>query len=130
MTFTLLTTLLLASAIHIPIINAAPSTGCNKPLPQDQVPGGESYLIPDFRTTNGTTRSYLIHIPSNYKIGTPTPLIFSFHGHGKDAAGQEKLSQFSNETVGWNPGAFAVYPNGLPVCPLFPHAFPFLKKIK
>lgn len=88
------------------------STGCGKPLPVAQSPpGGKSHEV-QFKTSAGTDRTYLIHIPSNYDVKTPVPLIFSFHGHGKNSAQQELLSQFSNETSNYNPNGIAVYPQG------------------
>ncbi|KAA8649041.1 hypothetical protein EYZ11_007447 [Aspergillus tanneri] len=90
--------------------HAAGSAGCGKPLPKDQSPGGNSHPT-DFITSDGTPRTYLIHIPSNYNVNRPVPLIFSFHGRHKTAESQEALSQFSNED--WNPDAIAVYPQGL-----------------
>ncbi|KAL2065225.1 hypothetical protein VTL71DRAFT_2894 [Oculimacula yallundae] len=101
------------------LITALPSTstspskssGCGKPLPSAQSPaGGASHQV-KFKQSDGTARTYLIHIPSNYDVNTPAPLIFSFHGRGKNSAGQEELSQFSNEK--WNPDGFAVYPQGI-----------------
>ncbi|RMZ46059.1 hypothetical protein AFCA_001315 [Aspergillus flavus] len=92
------------------LASAAGSAGCGQPLPPSQNPGGSSYGV-NFTLSAGTQRFYRIHIPSNYNVNTPTPLIFSFHGRGKTAESQEKLSQFSNED--WNPDAIAVYPQGL-----------------
>lgn len=89
---------------------AASSTGCGKALPSENTPG-KSHDTP-FKTSDGQNRSYIIHIPSNYDINKPVPLIFSFHGHGKTAAGQEQLSQFSNEASDYNPNGIAVYPQG------------------
>lgn len=89
------------------------SGGCGKPLPTAQSPaGGASHQV-HFTQSDGTARTYLIHIPSNYDVNTAVPLIFSFHGRGKDSAGQEALSQFSNEE--WNPDGIAVYPQGIDV---------------
>ncbi|KAB8272959.1 Alpha/Beta hydrolase protein [Aspergillus minisclerotigenes] len=92
------------------LASAAGSAGCGQPLPPSQNPGGSSYGV-NFTLSAGTQRFYRIHIPSNYDVNKPTPLIFSFHGRGKTAENQEKLSQFSNED--WNPDAIAVYPQGL-----------------
>ncbi|GAQ05603.1 feruloyl esterase B [Aspergillus lentulus] len=88
---------------------ATASAGCGKPLPEHQGTGG-SYPT-DFTASDGTLRSYIIHIPSNYDENRAIPLIFSFHGRSKTAESQEQLSQFSNEA--WNPDAIAVYPQGL-----------------
>jgi poly(3-hydroxybutyrate) depolymerase len=63
--------------------------------------------------SSGLNRNFLISLPSAYNANTPVPLIFSFHGRGKDARYQQKLSQFSNAS--YNPNAIAVYPNGFMV---------------
>jgi poly(3-hydroxybutyrate) depolymerase len=92
------------------------SPGCGKALPDAQQPaGGASHRV-HLNQTNGTPRTYFIHIPSNYAVNTAVPLIFSFHGKGKNASSQEALSQFSNEK--WNPDAIAVYPHGIKVSTL------------
>jgi poly(3-hydroxybutyrate) depolymerase len=93
------------------LATATASAGCGKPLPEHQGAGG--HYPTDFTTSDGTLRSYIIHIPSNYDENRAVPLIFSFHGRSKTAESQEQLSQFSNEA--WNPDAIAVYPQGLDV---------------
>lgn len=125
MAFYYIVTLLLLLGRFTPSVTSAPTatasavattstSGCSSALPDKQSPGGDSHQVA-FTQSNGVKRVYLIHIPSNYDINTPAPLIFSFHGHGKTAAQQEGLSQFSNEGTGYNPNAFAVYPQGLTV---------------
>jgi hypothetical protein len=95
------------------------SLGCGQPLPEGQTPGGDSHQA-FYIQSNGFTRTYLIHIPTNYVVNKPVPLIFSFHGHGKSASQQEVLSQFSNEGHQYNPNAMTVYPQGLRVCSATP----------
>ncbi|KAE8443570.1 hypothetical protein EG329_001732 [Mollisiaceae sp. DMI_Dod_QoI] len=94
-----------------PAILASKSAGCGKNLPAAQSPPGGPSHQTDFTQSGGTPRTYLIHIPSNYDKDTPVPLIFSFHGRGKNSAEQEELSQFSNEE--FNKNSIAVYPQGL-----------------
>lgn len=104
--------LLLATAgqaIQSPILKQ--SDGCGKPLPAKVTPGGASANISIF--SGGLNRSYLIHVPRNYDINTPVPLILSYHGRAKNASEQELLSQFSNSS--YNPNAIAVYPQGVAV---------------
>ena len=104
-TLFVLTNALLGTAI------AAPSPGCaaNNTLPKGQTPGGDSVTVA-FTQSDGTARDYRIHIPSTYVSTTPAELIFSFHGHGTGASGQETISQLSNEA--FNPSGIAVYPQG------------------
>ena len=102
----------LASAL-LSTANAAVSSGCGKDLLKTQQPAGGASHQTTFPQSDGTDRTYLIHIPSTYNINTPVPLIFSFHGGGKTSAEQEELSQFSNED--FNPNGIAVYPQGIDV---------------
>lgn len=103
--------LLLSTGILVSTAAAVRSGGCGKDLPSTQTPGkSHSETITQ---SNGTPRSYLIHIPSNYDKDTAVPLYFSFHGNGGTAKGQESLSQFSNED--FNPDGIAVYPQGVSV---------------
>lgn len=57
--------------------------------------------------SGGTSRSYLVHLPADYRPDRPLPVLLSFHGHTRDAAYQEQLSGFSGLE------AIAVYPQGL-----------------
>jgi poly(3-hydroxybutyrate) depolymerase len=102
---------LLASTISTGL--ASSSAGCGKALPAAQSPAGGASHQTDFTQSDGTARTYLIHIPTNYNKTNPVPLILSFHGRGKSSSEQEQLSQFSNEA--FNPNAIAVYPQGLDV---------------
>ncbi|TAQ86346.1 hypothetical protein B7494_g5325 [Chlorociboria aeruginascens] len=108
MTWSNLNTLFLASSFTA-FSPAIASPGCGLDLPASQIPGGLSQNASI--TSSGVNRTYLVHIPSNYDINTPVPLIFSFHGGGKNASEQEELSQFSNDE--FNPDAIAVYPQGI-----------------
>ncbi|MEU0511341.1 ferulic acid esterase [Amycolatopsis sp. NPDC006125] len=79
-----------------------PSAGCGHPAP---VPAGQS--VTRTVTSGGLTRSYLLHVPADYRPDRPDPLVLSFHGHGRTAEYQEELSGFSGRSV------IAVYPQGL-----------------
>jgi len=89
------------------------SKGCEKDLPAAQTPPGGASHQTEFTQSDGTHRTYLIHIPTNYDKNTPVPLIFSFQGRGKNSSEQESLSQFSNED--WNPNGITVYPQSIHV---------------
>lgn len=108
--FSNLASFCLLSSSFLTVASAARSAGCGKTLLAKDKAGNSHNR--DFRTSDDTDRTYIIHIPTNYDKNTPVPLIFSFHGHGKTAAGQEKLSQFSNEGSGYNPNGIAIYPQG------------------
>lgn len=62
-------------------------------------------------TSNGLTRTFLLHIPTNYAVNDPRGLVFSFHGRTRTAASQEALSSFSDPY--FNPDMLAVYPQGV-----------------
>lgn len=62
--------------------------------------------------SGSSPRKYRIHLPKNYTNDEPVPLILSFHGRSRDMKYQEKLSQFSNASYGFN--GIAVYPEGVP----------------
>lgn len=104
------TSLLLSGAITLGFAAAERSAGCGKSLPE-AITLGKTHMA-NF-TSDGTVRSYRIHLPSNYDDNNAVPVIFSFHGRSKTAKGQEDLSQFSNEK--WNPNAIAIYPQGIDV---------------
>lgn len=94
----------------LPILlsSQAIATGCDKVLP---VEAGSTTKIPI--TSGGLEREYLLNVPTTYDATKKVPLIFSFHGRGKNASGQMELSQFANP--GFNPDAISVYPNGVKV---------------
>ena len=81
------------------------TAGCSKPHVVDGV--SKNFQL----STNGSTRTYRIHLPRSYDPNTPAPLVISYHGHGQDMVPQETLSQFSNDAI--NPNMIAVYPQGL-----------------
>jgi polyhydroxybutyrate depolymerase len=60
-------------------------------------------------TVNGTPRTALVHVPARAH-GTPTPLVFVFHGHGGSA--EQAARSFHLHQL-W-PEAIVVYPQGLP----------------
>jgi poly(3-hydroxybutyrate) depolymerase len=90
---------------------ASKSTGCGQPLSKDLSKGqtGDSNAL-TFDTSDGTERSYLLHIPDSYDVNTPTGLIWSYHGRGKDSLHQEKISGFSKKAS--SPGYIVIYPQG------------------
>lgn len=99
-------TILLASTAH-----AASSTGCGQLLSKDLTKGRRNQTNSlTFKTADGTERSYLLHIPDAYDANTPTGLIWSYHGRGKNAEHQEKITRFSKKAS--TPDYIVVYPQG------------------
>ncbi|KAF1957539.1 alpha/beta-hydrolase [Byssothecium circinans] len=94
---------------------AAESSGCSKTtLPDDVKLGVSKDVTIDSTSINDTIslRNYRIHVPKSYKSGTPVSLMLSFHGRTQTASYQERLSQFSNASYGFD--GIAVYPQGIP----------------
>ncbi|PVI07571.1 poly depolymerase [Periconia macrospinosa] len=95
-------------------ITTQPSSGCAKTSLPDDVKLGKSKAVNITSTSVNDTnsiRKYRIYVPNSYKNGVPVPLILSFHGRTQTAKYQEDLSQFSNETFGFE--GISVYPQGL-----------------
>ncbi|WP_233576240.1 alpha/beta hydrolase family esterase [Saccharopolyspora rhizosphaerae] len=93
---------LLAAPAHAEVPDrAAASPGCGNTAVQP----GET--VAREVVSGGITRTYLMHVPETYLPFLPTPAVLSFHGHTRDAAYQEQLSEFSETN------AIAVYPQGL-----------------
>jgi poly(3-hydroxybutyrate) depolymerase len=84
---------------------------CHKPLP-DNVELGKSVDLTIDSSSGVSPRKYRIHVPKTYDSSTNVPVIVSFHGRGKNAEFQEKLSQFSNSTYGFE--GIVLYPEGVP----------------
>lgn len=60
---------------------------------------------------NGTQRSSIIYIPSDYSDGDSWPLVINMHGLGSNASQQQFYSYFNN--VADTSQFIVVYPNGL-----------------
>ena len=56
-------------------------------------------------------RTYTINIPASYSANTPSGLVLSFHGRGKNSTTQHYLSELGNPV--FNPNYISVYPLGL-----------------
>ncbi|KAI5364131.1 putative alpha/Beta hydrolase, feruloyl esterase B/C/D [Septoria linicola] len=87
------------------------STGCGKALGYGIKKGGTGSSNTITLTSGGITRSFLLHIPTNYNINSARGLIFGFHGRGATASKQEVLSSFSDPY--FNRDNLAVYPQGI-----------------
>jgi len=81
------------------------STGCGKPSP---VAAGTSVVAN--LLSGHQTRIYRVHVPRGYTPRVPIPLVLSFHGHGSNATGQERLTGFS--ILADLHDFLAVYPQG------------------
>lgn len=63
--------------------------------------------------SSGGHRTYRIHLPSNYNVDKPKPLLIAYHGAGNNPEDFENETRFSDEGV--NPDMIAVYPAGVEV---------------
>lgn len=59
----------------------------------------------------GLTRSYRLHIPTNYTGNTPVPLVFNLHGYTSNAQQQELYSEMN--AVSDTAGFIVCYPDGV-----------------
>ncbi|MFN8393692.1 MAG: PHB depolymerase family esterase [Bacteroidia bacterium] len=59
----------------------------------------------------GLTRSYRLHLPTNYTGATPVPLVFNLHGYTSNAQQQELYSEMN--AVADTAGFILCYPDGV-----------------
>lgn len=88
-------------------VDRAPSAGCGT---QHTFPGQTQVFSIQ---SDGRTRSYRLHLPSNYKSNEARPLLIVYHGSGNNPANFENESRFANETL--NPNMITVFPAGVNV---------------
>ena len=88
------------------------SSGCGKLLPSDFYPGQTTSM--EIPASNGQPiRHFKVHLSANFQNYRGHAIVFSFHGHKGDMAGQEDLSQLSEKDLLINgAGIIAVYPRG------------------
>lgn len=84
------------------------SSGCSKP--HNFVGQTREFSF----ESSGGTRTYRIHLPSSYKVGSPMPLLIAYHGSGNNPTAFERETRFSDERI--NPNMITVYPAGVNVC--------------
>jgi polyhydroxybutyrate depolymerase len=70
------------------------------------VPGDSERAV----TVDGLRRTYLLHVPAGLAEGSPTPLVFVFHGLFADGSFARQASDFNS--VADAKGFLVVYPNG------------------
>jgi polyhydroxybutyrate depolymerase len=58
----------------------------------------------------GKERTFYLHIPDSYQLGTPMPVVMIFHGAGGDGLLMMLLSRFNDKAE--KEGFIAVYPEG------------------
>ena len=61
---------------------------------------------------DGVTREYLVHVPTSYRPGKPTPMLMALHGGGGDDVFQADDSKYKLISKSEQAGFIAVFPNG------------------
>jgi polyhydroxybutyrate depolymerase len=69
-------------------------------------------LIDGSLVVDGTTRTYLLHVPPQYDPKTPMPLLVVYHGGLRD--GQSAAASYGLNATADKDGFIVAYPNGLP----------------
>jgi polyhydroxybutyrate depolymerase len=83
------------------------SSGCGKPLSANAAVGKTTARTVQ---SDGSKRSYLLHVPANYDAGKPAPLVLNFHGFGGNPEQQNAISAF--EPISDREGFILVTPDG------------------
>ena len=89
-------------------ITQSGSAGCGKQSPW---PKGDAFsrFYMDLRDENfAIDREVEVHIPDNYDINTPAPILYYFHGHNQDPTNSNRWFNTTNTN-----GAILVYPRGM-----------------
>lgn len=100
-----------------PSLTAIPSfptvtPGCGHPLPVPVGTTAQETVTVDPQVNRGaTTRTYLLHVPTDYQPQLPLPLVLIFHGRGSNAAEIEHYTGFSQ--LADRERFLALYPQGL-----------------
>ncbi|KAI5867258.1 carbohydrate esterase family 1 protein [Durotheca rogersii] len=84
---------------------AAGTAGCSKPHPFPSVPRYRSIA------SGGRSRSYSLHLPSNFSENTPYPVVLGFHGSSSIGLFFEVDTKLSESRFSAN--KIMVYPNGV-----------------
>lgn len=92
------------------LIFLAMLVGCNAAPNSPQL-----YQIPDDYSVsinvNGMKRTFVLHVPTGYKPGKETALVFNLHGAGGSAHGQKNTSHMNTSSD--KEGFIVVYPQAL-----------------
>ncbi|CEJ79864.1 hypothetical protein VHEMI00079 [[Torrubiella] hemipterigena] len=109
--------MLLKSFAAVALLAAAVTPTSASPLEKRGSPGCGKYhsFVGQTREfsfdSSGGSRTYRIHLPSNYDTNTPKPLLIAYHGAGNNPAAFESETRFSDESI--NPNMITVYPAGV-----------------
>lgn len=68
--------------------------------------------LPKSLTVEGTTRDYILYVPESY-TGAPAPLLFSFHGYGRDMQANYDSTEFYK--LADSQGFLVIHPQGVAV---------------
>lgn len=99
--------LCLLSGVQAGVVEPRGSTGCGKS--HDFVGKTREFSF----ESSGGTRTYRIHLPSNYEPKKAKPLLIAYHGKGNNPEKFERETRFSEEGI--NPEMITIYPLGIKV---------------
>jgi polyhydroxybutyrate depolymerase len=93
--------------------NSSTSTPTNSTLSAGAAcaTGGDVTLTEIEVIVDGTTRTAVVHVPSEATGTEPLPVVLSFHGGGELAENRPEVDRFM--TLGYQNGFVSVYPQGL-----------------
>jgi polyhydroxybutyrate depolymerase len=82
--------------------------GGGSSCPGSLKPGDSNHTI----TSSGQSRTFIVHLPTNYTGSSPLPVIFDFHPLGGTGSSQEQASGWGKKCD--SVGCIAVFPNSGP----------------
>jgi polyhydroxybutyrate depolymerase len=95
-----------AAPVNSIIDRSIPTTGCGKPAPIAPGTSANETLI-----SGDLVRVYRLYLPPDYRADQRQALVLNFHGHGSNAARQERYTGFS--LLAAQQGFIVVYPQGI-----------------
>lgn len=98
------TTFAKSSLVFIAVVLLLPSAAAGRP----RTPSGDQQRSV---AVDGTTRTYLLHLPGSRQAGSPLPLVLVFHGGGSHAWNMPRFTQF--DKLADERGFAVVYPEGI-----------------
>eukprot|EP00930_Biecheleria_cincta_P013079 TRINITY_DN11845_c0_g1_i2.p1 TRINITY_DN11845_c0_g1~~TRINITY_DN11845_c0_g1_i2.p1 ORF type:complete len:962 (+),score=129.73 TRINITY_DN11845_c0_g1_i2:45-2888(+) len=90
------------------VLPCAVGSGCGRSIPADLILGKTHLQKSVFAKLE---RTWLIHVPSNYKIDTPVSLVVALHGWTRNASNYETESGLT--IMSEKHGFIVAYPNGM-----------------
>jgi len=93
--------------------------GCLANLPESSEPPGGSYRIATSARYKASQRTFILHVPVNYRPGSPLPLVVVLHGAFSTGKQTETETGFS--ALADSEGFLVAYPEGIGLFGLLQH---------